>query len=505
MIDNSTGAASALTGRIGGPPDALLRADVLEPQFRYEAEHLLPYYLQVEKVLLVEYERMGVLDTAAVHAVAAVLDEIAAEGVTADPDTNMSDLALAIERRVTGRLSVPAWHVDRSRNDLQASVQLMFGRARTLDVLVDLLSCARAAQALAARYTADVLPGYTHLQAAQVITPGFYVSALSAHLLHTARRLLATYDGFNLCPLGCGALAGQELDWDRHRMADLLAFAGPQPHALVGVVSRSWLVELAAECSTFAVGLSRLVTDLMTWAGSEYGLVELPDGLAAISSAMPQKKNYPVFERIRGRTAHLSAWYVDVAMAQSGTPYSNTVEVSKESSAQLDGALATLRSVLRLLAGVLHGATFRTDRARDRCAEEYLGGFSLANRLTLEQGVPWRDAQVIAGRYVVAALAAGHGAGRIDGALLTAVAERHGHTVTNAEQILREAFDPAAELARRRSCGSAHPDEVRRLLAEQDHVWASLADEVTARLAALDQVPAHIDSALGTPGPQRGE
>ncbi|HEX5115464.1 MAG TPA: lyase family protein [Pseudonocardiaceae bacterium] len=488
-----------LTGRIDGSPDALLRDEVLEPQFRYEAEHLLPYYVQVEQVLLAEYQRMGVLDRTTVCRIADMLREVRAEGVVADPEGNMSDMALAVERRVTGRLAVPAWHVDRSRNDLQACVQLMFGREQALRVLEALLSCASAARDLAGRHTDDIMPGYTHLQAAQVMTPGFFVSALSDHLLHTTARLLSTYDGLNLCPLGSGAMAGQELAWDRDRMAGLLAFAAPQQHALVSVASRSWLLELAAECSTFAVGLSRLVTDLMTWAGSEHGLIELPDRLAGISSAMPQKKNYPILERIRGRTAHLTAWYVDVATAQRGTPFSNTVEVSKESSAQLTSSVDGLRSLLRLLTEVLDRMEFRTAHAQDRCAEEYLGGFSLANRLTLDHDVPWREAQVIAGRYVVAALAAGQPASAVDGALLAAVAESLGYAVPDGDHVLRDAFRPAAELARRRSAGSANPDEVTRLLAAQERRQARLAGEVAARRAAVDAVPARLDE-MTTPG-----
>jgi argininosuccinate lyase len=497
MTENGTAGDTALTGRISRPPDDVLRELVLDPQFRHDAEHLLPHYVRLEKVLLAEYERMEVLDTAQVRRIARVLDGIARDGIVADPVDNLSDVALAVERYVTERLDVPAWHVDRSRNDLQASAQLMFARDQALAVIADLLACATAAWRLAARHTGDVLPGFTHLQAAQVITPAFFVSAISAHLLHTARRMLATYDGANLCPLGSGALAGQELEWDRDRMADLLAFAGPQPHALVGVASRGWLLELAGECSTFAVGLSRPVTDLMTWAGSEHGLVELPDELAGISSAMPQKKNYPILERIRGRTAHLTSWYVDVATAQRNTPYSNTVEVAKESSAQLGDALSTLRSLLRLLTEVLDRLVFRTEHARVRCTQEYLGGFSLASRLTLEQQVPWRDAQVIAGHYVVSALAAGLAADTADGALLGVIAARWGYAITSTDRLLRDAFDPRAELERRRSAGSAHPDEVSRLLAAQDAELTALRYEVSTRRDTLDAMPARIDAALG--------
>src|SRR5262245_60753891 len=133
----------------------------------------------------------------------------------------MSDFAFALERHVEECLPapVPAWHVDRSRNDLQSCAQLMFGRDQLGLIAEDLLALGRVAHALATE-TADLpMPGFTHLQAAQVISPGFYLAAVVEQVLHTAARLLSTYDSVDLCPLGAGAMSGQELDWDRNRMA----------------------------------------------------------------------------------------------------------------------------------------------------------------------------------------------------------------------------------------------------------------------------------------------
>ncbi|MET8141708.1 lyase family protein [Sphaerisporangium sp. NPDC005288] len=485
-----------VTGRIGGAPANLLHEEVLEPQFSYEVRHLLPHYLHIEKVLLLEYRRMGILAPEEAGGIASALHAITPEDLTADPEENLSDISFGIERLVAARSCAPAprWHVDRSRNDAQACAQLMFGRERTLGIAEGLVACVDAAHRLAARHTEAPMPGYTHLQAAQVITPGFYLSALSDHLLHTLRRLLATYDHADLSPLGAGAMAGQELPWDRAAMAGHLGFAGPRTHALAAVASRAWMLELAAEAATFATGLNRFVSDLMTWAGSHYGLVELPDELAGISSAMPQKKNYPLLERIRGRTAHLLSWFVDVAAAQRGTPYSNTVEVGKEGGAQLDSATRTFASVLGLLTLVLDNAVFPAARGRELCAGEHLGGFSLANRLTLDAGVPWRTAQVIAGRYIVAMIAEGTPA---DPEALERVCAGAGHPVADAAGLLDGTLEPGAGLRRKRSLGSAHPDEVRAMLTGQGEELAVLAREWSARRRRAEASVAAVDGLLG--------
>ncbi|MFC4857368.1 hypothetical protein [Actinophytocola glycyrrhizae] len=119
------GVAVPLTGRIGGVPGAALRELVLEPQFAHDVTHLLPHYVQVEKVLLAEYARMGVLDAEQVEQIATVLGSVTGDSLVADSAGNLSDVALALERHVTARCAAPSWHVDRSRNDLQACVQLI--------------------------------------------------------------------------------------------------------------------------------------------------------------------------------------------------------------------------------------------------------------------------------------------------------------------------------------------------------------------------------------------
>jgi len=484
-----------LSGRVNAAPAALLHDEILRPQFEYEVAHLLPWYLVIEKVLLVEYVRLGLIPAVDASAVSAVLDGTTAADLTARPDVNMSDFAFALERHVEERLPapVPAWHVDRSRNDLQSCAQLMFGRDQLGHVAGDLLALGRAAHRLAGETAELPMPGFTHLQAAQVITPGFYLAAVVEQALHTVERLLATYDSIDRCPLGAGAMSGQELDWDRDRMAALLGFHAPQPHALVAVASREWALEITAELSVLGVGISRFVTDLMAWGSSQYGFIELPDSHAGISAAMPQKKNFPLLERIRGRSAHLSAFHVDVVLGQRGTPFANMVEVSKEASAHLLTALTTAGSTLRLFTEVLTHVRFRPDRMRAACAAEHLGGFTLANRLTLLEGVPWRRAQVIAGRYVVATQ--GTPPAEVAPAILAEVAREAGFPLAAPAEALAGAFEVDAGLWEKRSAGSTNPDSVRDLLAvqavrldEAGEALASRQERVAGALASLDEL-----------------
>jgi len=481
-----------LSGRITAVPGEVWDEEVLAPQFAYEVEHLLPWYVAIEKVLVLEYARLGLIDEAGAAAVARRLHEVTPDRVRADPAANMSDIAFALERHVTDAVEVPNWHVDRSRNDMQAAAQLLAARQWTVDAAENLLTFGAAVADLAGRTAALPMPGQTHFQAAQVVSPGFHLSALGEETLRTLRRLRFGFAELDASPLGSGALAGQELAWDRDRMARLLGFGRIQPHALVGVASRGWALSVAADLAAYGVAAGRFATDLMTWGGSGHGFIDLPDRLAGISSAMPQKKNFPVLERIRGRCAHLTAYQVDMAVAQRATPYTNLVEVSKEAGANLLTLFTTFRSMLRLFTAVVTNLEFRPDRMRAACESEYLGGFTLANLLTLRCGVPWRRAQVIAGRYITAALERGLSPSTPDGPLLMSVAGDY--PLDDPQALLAEAFDVDRALIAKTSAGSTHPNEVRGLVARQigeyaDHAafWSQRRADAAAARTAVDK------------------
>ncbi|MFJ8155113.1 argininosuccinate lyase [Streptomyces sp. NPDC094468] len=488
-----------LTGRLAAAPDDFIRQEFLEPQFRHEVVNLLRWYVLIEKALLREYRRLGVLSAQQVTRLVKALDGLTPESLTAGAGAALSDIALAMETQVAKALPepVPAWHVDRSRNDLQACAQLLYGREQVSEIAAVLGELAEVAHERAAHDVTSPMPGYTHLQSAQIITPGFYLSAMVEHVLSVSSRLLGTYDRINFSPLGAGPMAGQELAWDRDWLAQAIGCAGPVPHALAAVASRGWLLDVAADIASAGVGFSRILTDLMAWSSSAYGLVELPDELAGISAAMPQKKNYPLLERLRGRTGHLTAFFVDFATGQRNTPYSNMVEVSKEAGLHTSTMFDAIRAVLTGLCLVVDKLQWRTDRMRAVCEADHFGGFSLANELTLRAGIPWRTAQVIAGRYVSAVLAEGDGrAGISNPAALGSAAREAGHPLEDPGSYLPNSLDVDAQLSAKVSAGSASPASVLALLAEQRERLDALTTEWNARRAVVRDAIAATDTSL---------
>ncbi|NTU33252.1 argininosuccinate lyase [Brevibacillus sp. HB1.1] len=462
-----------LTGRIASTPSRLLHDEVLEPQFKYEVDYLLPGYIQIEFAMLLEYVRMGLITRQDALLIAKALQGATPETIAPDPGRNMSDISFALERYIEGLLPrpVPCWHMDRSRNDVQACAQVMFGRVQWLETMGELGQLIQSMHTLAVQYRSVPMPGYTHYQSAQLITPGFYLSSINGEFLQAMNRWIQIYDDMNQCPLGAGAMAGVELPWNRQQLSKLLGFRQPRMSALSAVASREWVLRMAGELSTFSVLVSRFTTDLIQWGSSEMNFLQLPDELSGISSAMPQKRNFPILERIRGKSAHLTGFYMDMVLGQRNTAFTNLVETSKEAGTHLLTLFQQTKTLLRLLKAVIDHLQFNEDRLLHICKRDFFGGFTLANLLTLEHEIPYRTAQVIAGRYIVSALEHGVSPEPGDPRLLDNACAEAGFQVPDTASLLAASFDVQGGLYAKKSTGSTNPEEVQQMLsAQREHV-----------------------------------
>ncbi|MEK4099977.1 argininosuccinate lyase [Bacillus sp. FSL E2-0195] len=487
---------NTFTGRIKSNPSMLLHKEILEPQFNYEINYFLNGYILIEKVMLLEYQRMKLIKKKSVDEIFTLLNQINQETLCADLTNNMSDIAFAIEQFVNQRISepVPAWHMDRSRNDFQACAQLMFAREQVFLIIEDLFEFIDVVHHVSELTSSMLMPGYTHYQAAQIISPGFYLSAVTEQVIELLKNLLFIYNRINKSPLGTGAMSGLELDWDRQTMAKMLGFDNIQNHALISVASREWALRIAGELSTFSVFLSRFVTDLIQWGSGEYGFIDLPDQLSGISSAMPQKKNFTILERIRGKTAHISTYYLDLIMGQRNTAFTNLVEVSKEANSNLITLFKTTRSILKIFTTVMENIEFKEERMKEICINDYFGGFALANCLTLHEGIPYREAQAIVGRYIVLVMDEQLKPSEVNYKLLEQVCQEQGYKIGIPENLIREAFDPQQNLIGKNTAGATSPKEVMKLIKVQEEQIKQIRKQWCLQQKQIKEAYERIDS-----------
>jgi argininosuccinate lyase len=310
------------------------------------------------------------------------------------------DIHMAIERRLTEKIGPLGGklHTARSRND-QVLLDVRLYLRDELATIRQLLSALQKQLArLAKRNGSVVMPGYTHLQRAQPVLLAHHLLAYYDMLSRDQERLLQCGVRVNELPLGAGALAGTTLPIDRHHVARLLGFLRVSENSLDTVADRDFLVEFLSACAILCMHVSRLAEELILWASSEFGFIELPDAFATGSSMMPQKKNPDVPELIRGKTGRVYGNLFALLTTLKGLPLSYNRDLQEDKEPLFD-TVDTVKGILTVLEAMLPHIVFREDRLR----EAALGGFTLATDVAeylVEKGLPFRKAHEVIGAVV---------------------------------------------------------------------------------------------------------
>jgi argininosuccinate lyase len=258
-------------------------------------------------------------------------------------------------------------------------------------------------------------------------------------------------------PLGAAALAGTTVPVDRHALARELGFRAPSPNSLDAVSDRDFALEFVAAASILAMHLSRLAEEIVLWASTEFGFVELPDAYATGSSIMPQKKNPDVAELVRGKTGRVYGDLVRLLTVMKGLPLAYHSDMQEDKEAFFDAA-ETVRACLGILAPFLRALRFRTDRLRATAGESYATATDLANYLAV-RGLPFRQAHEVAGKAVRLGLERGQALHELPLDDLRALSPLIGPD-------FREAVGVEASLAARSVYGGTAPEAVARALDE---------------------------------------
>ena len=165
-----------------------------------------------------------------------------------------------------------------------------------------------------------IMPGFTHLQAAQPISFGHHLLAYFEMFKRDRERLQESFKRINTMPLGSGALAGTSYPIDRERTAELLGFERISLNSIDAVSDRDFAIEFTANASLIMMHLSRFSEELILWSSAQFEFISLPDSFCTGSSIMPQKKNPDVPELVRGKTGRVTGNLISLLTLMKGQP-----------------------------------------------------------------------------------------------------------------------------------------------------------------------------------------
>jgi argininosuccinate lyase len=372
-------------------------------------------------------------------------------------DEGDEDIHMAIERRLFEKVGDVAGklHTARSRNDQVATDLRLYGKRVSRDLMLAIASLQEELARRAQEHRLTALPGYTHLQRAQVVSLAHHLLAYVEMLQRDIERLQDCHDRCDVLPLGSGALAATTLPINRRVVADQLGFDHVSANSLDAVSDRDFAVEIVGTCALLMVHLSRFAEELVLWTSTEFGFAELPDAYATGSSLMPQKKNPDVLELIRGRTGRVTGDLVSLLTILKGLPLAYNRDLQEDKEALFD-AVDTAQAAVVMLTDVVRVVVFDADAMAAAAADPLLMATDVAEWLVVH-GVPFREAHRIVGRAVRVAQRAGRTLAELSAADWAAVDPRIGPEVT-------ELFDTERSLRRREVPGGPGPRMVSRQL-----------------------------------------
>ncbi|MDR3254295.1 MAG: argininosuccinate lyase [Synergistaceae bacterium] len=364
-------------------------------------------------------------------------------------DVHMNVEALLIER--TGDVGAKL-HMGRSRNDQSNTTVRLALRREILKIWDDMKPMLETLLLKAMQHAETTVPGYTHMQQAQVITMGHFWMAHFQAFIRDARLLLNAYESSDESPLGSGALAGSTLPIDRAMTARDLGFSRICENSMDAVAQRDHIIAFHYFASLFGVHASRISEDLIIYFTSEFGWISLPDAFCTGSSMMPQKKNPDVLEIIRGKSGRLTGGLMDALSMVKGTPLTFNRDF-QEDKRSLWSSCDTIQSMLEVMTPLYAEVEVNEEAA----VRSFLDGFIYATDIAeylVKRGVPFRKSHEIVGRAVRWCM-------ENNRALNSLSTEEWGKFSPMVDDDLAPLLTPAKSVSRRNTAGGASPVQVR--------------------------------------------
>lgn len=313
----------------------------------------------------------------------------------------LEDIHMNVENRLTQLIGDAAGrlHTARSRND-QVATDFRLWVRDAMDRLDEGLQILQRVLINRAEEHADtILPGFTHLQAAQPVVLGHHLLAYVEMFGRDRSRLMDARKRLNESPLGSAALAGTPYPIDRHMTASLLDFDGPMHNSLDGVSDRDFALEYLSMASICSVHLSRMAEELVIWSSAQFGFVRMSDSFSTGSSIMPQKKNPDAAELIRSKIGRVVGDLNSLLMSMKGLPLAYSKDMQEDKEPVFDAA-DTMELGVAVMSGMIAEMTVNKDRMRESASWGFTTATDLADWLVRELDMPFRNAHHVTGAVV---------------------------------------------------------------------------------------------------------
>jgi len=307
------------------------------------------------------------------------------------------DIHTAVERRLIEITGEPGEkiHTGLSRNDLIVTEVKMYLKSEIDEMISNICNLQKTSLSLAKREKTTVIPGYTHLQQAQLILFSHYMMSLFSSLERDKTRLENCKQNTDSMPLGSGSLGGTTLPVDRNKLANILGFSKASKNSIDSVSHRDFIIEFTGVCSILINTLSRYAEDFIIWCSHEFGYVEIGEQFTTGSSLMPQKRNPDSLELIRAKAGRIIGNLVFLLSVVKGVPLTYSKDLQEDKFPLFD-TCSTTSDCLKLFSHILKGIRVNKNRIKSQISET-LYATDLSEYL-VRKGIPFRTSHNLIGK-----------------------------------------------------------------------------------------------------------
>ena len=205
-------------------------------------------------------------------------------------------------------------HTGRSRND-QSMVMMRLYMIDIFNYMQNAVAqLVKVYEETSKKYVNVAMPGYTHMQKAMPTTAGVWLGAYKDGFEDTSKLINGARIYIDQNPLGSASGFGiSNFAMNRNITTKELNFAKTQENPMYCGYSRGLFENVVLQAlSPVMIIAAKFANDMLLFSTSDFDFVALPPEFTTGSSIMPQKRNYDVFEIMRGNTKvyHRYRWWV---------------------------------------------------------------------------------------------------------------------------------------------------------------------------------------------------
>ncbi len=391
----------------GGRFKKSLDADAVRLSYSYDVDsRLYRYDIRVNQAQAKALWEVGILTESEFDQLTECLEDILVRFENSDSDlfAGDEDIHSCIERLVTQKVGDlgKKLHTGKSRNDQVICDVRLYLKEEIGHISTLLRALMHAIWTLASQNQTLIMPGLTHFQTAQPVLVAHHLLAYFEQFSRDHDRFSDVLKRVDICPLGSGALAGNNYGLDRNVVAKLLGFSTVSQNSMDAVGDRDFLLEFLSHVSITMMHLSRFAEEMVIWSSPLIGFIEIGDEFTTGSSIMPQKKNPDIAELIRGKSGRVLGNLVSLHHILKALPMTYNRDLQEDKEGLFD-SIDTVSISLKCFAKMLGSITFNSQALTAAVKKGYTLATELADYLA-KKGVPFRQAHEITGQVVLYAV-----------------------------------------------------------------------------------------------------